>query len=700
MCTKFLGYTKMLFDNLSSHLPKSYKSRESLIIKFFGSRIIDVLFHIPSYATEKIFSFPIKISDAEKIIYTKFTPICFEKKTYSKKNVFKVYGQSLDVSLELVFFNLNPRYIKNKLFIGKEVYICGKLTYSPFDGYKISQPEIFSNSSYINTSGIISNTYPLTTGITQNTVYYLQKYCCNLLNNFKIQEWLPKNIIDLFNFPSFKESFLSIHFPKKVSDVKLSEKYLQRLAFDEILSEQIALKITNEKDSLNGCLIKNDKTLAKKLIDTISFELTTDQKKALENIYKDISSGKRMTRLLQGDVGSGKTIVALISALYAIESGYQVAFLAPTEILARQHYLSWQKYLENTNIQIAILTSFEKTKYRKILSDQLLSGVVNILVGTHAIITDKVLFHNLGLVIVDEQHRFGVNQRLSLIEKGKNPHVLSMTATPIPRTIILSTYGDISLSLIKTKPIGRKKIITSAMPASKINTLTDSLKRIIEKQQKVYWVCPIIEQSEKLNYSCVVNRFEFLKKHFGNEVSMMHGKMNSEEKDEIFHKFKSGESKILVSTTIIEVGVDVRDAVVIVIENAEKFGLSQLHQLRGRVGRSELQSFCILLYEDKISEIQKKRIEIIRESDDGFFIADKDLVLRGEGEILGLKQSGSKKYKTFDLCDSENEEIIQNMLKTASELASSIVLEKKTKNYEFIMKIFQNENFENIKKSF
>jgi ATP-dependent DNA helicase RecG len=327
-------------------------------------------------------------------------------------------------------------------------------------------------------------------------------------------------------------------------------------------------------------------------------------------------------------------------------------------------------------------------------------GDVKILIGTHAIITDQVAFQNLGFVVIDEQHRFGVEQRLRLIDKGRSPHVLSMTATPIPRTMILSLYGDIAVSSITEKPHGRKEIITKAMPISRIDEVVAGLSGVIAKDHKIYWVCPLIEESSKSDYTCVINRLAFLREYFGEDSQMLHGRMKSQEKDDIFRRFKAGEFHVLVSTTVIEVGVDVPDATVIIIENAEKFGLAQLHQLRGRVGRSSLQSFCILLYDKDITKVSVERLNIMRESNDGFYIAEKDLLLRGGGEILGTRQSGIKKYRTFDIDDPDSHSEIYRLLRGASELATQIVQINKLEEYESLLRIFASRHYKNARRSF
>ena len=687
----------LIFDDLNTCINSYYKPRLKLFKKLLGERVIDILLHMPSATIEKLYVEQVCKDNIGKIITTKAKVDCLDINFRSTRPAI-VYAKNGSEIIEILLFNYKKAYVTNAYPVGQEITISGKLGVSFSGVFQFINPEKSIASKNDENVGLF-NIYPLTTGLTQKSIYSAMKSAIKILEREKLQEWIPEEALKSNGFVSFSEALKNIHYPTKIYETELENPFRRRLAFDELLAEQIVIRNSTQKTK-DGYAIKNDKKLIRKLLEILPFELTKSQNKVISEIFKDLESSKPMMRLLQGDVGSGKTIVALISALYAIESGYQCAILAPTEILARQHYQTFHKYLSQIGLSVELLTINEKGKKRTEILEHLASGNLNILVGTHAIITDKVKFKNLGLVIVDEQHRFGVHQRLQLIQKGISPHVLSMTATPIPRTVIMSLYGDINVSSITEKPTGRKEIITKAIPLGKIMEIVSSIKNIISKNQRIYWICPLIEENEKLEYTCVINRFNFLKQYFGNEVGMLHGKMKTNEKQEIFKRFNNGNCKILVSTTVIEVGVDVPEACVIIIENAEKFGLAQLHQLRGRVGRSDLQSYCILLFDAKLSEIASKRLEIIQENSDGFKIAEQDLLLRGGGEIFGTRQSGQKVYRTFDVSEPSNQTYILNLLEQTSSLATKIVDSDQIENYKLLLKIFDKENVEETKKSF
>lgn len=687
-----------IFSDLNNCIEPYYQTRLKLFKNLLGPRVIDALLHMPSYTIEKYYLNELTNDFIEKIVTINVIIDCVEVNYNRAASPCRIYGMCRKSPVEIILFNYKKAYVKSVYPPGKTVCISGKLQLSESGNFKFINPEKVVLSRLNNFKGLY-NIYPLTTGISQNGVYSVMKSALNILEKSQISEWLPIDIIKQNSFMSFFESLKDIHFPQKIYRNKLEEPAYKRLVFDELLADQLVIRLSSPK-SKKGNIIKNHKVLMNKFLEMLPFNLTNSQNEVLNEIFLDMEKGKPMTRLLQGDVGSGKTIVALIAILYVIESGYQCALLAPTEILARQHFKNMKNYFDNLGLNIDILTANEKGKKRIEILNNIKNGNCNLLVGTHAIITDNVEFSNLGFVVIDEQHRFGVNQRLNLIEKGKSPHVLSMTATPIPRTIIMSLYGDIDVSSIREKPKGRKDIITKAILKSRINDIIDSIKSIIQNDQRVYWICPLVEESEKLKYTCVINRYEYLKKYFSEDVLMLHGKMKSKEKQEVFEKFGKGICKILVSTTVIEVGVDVPEATTIIIENAEKFGLAQLHQLRGRVGRSDLQSFCILLFEDRISHIAKERILTIRNNNDGFDIAEKDLLLRGGGEIIGTKQSGEKTYKTFNMNDPIIQSDVYELLKQASNLATEIVNNNQVCNFKTLLKIFKPENFENIKLSF
>jgi ATP-dependent DNA helicase RecG len=438
---------------------------------------------------------------------------------------------------------------------------------------------------------------------------------------------------------NLKDCLSHIHNAQSDADLLPTNPYIRQLAFAELLANQIALKIIRDrtiKDTTKTDLKNKSGLLKQEFLQKLPFELTNDQKKAISEIETDIYSSKRMLRLLQGDVGSGKTVVALLTLLPFLENQRQVAIMCPTSILAKQHY----EYLVKMGINAELLTGAIKGK-KKILT-RLANGEIDVAIGTHALFQDGVNFKDLGYVIIDEQHRFGVVQRLSLIEKGANVDTLIMSATPIPRTLSLSIYGDMDLSTIYEKPKNRKEIITTSLHKDRSDTLFSRIRERVGQGEKVYWVCPLINESETEGMEHIIDvnkRFEVLESQFGKQVALLHGEMKEEEKNKILSDFAFGDKKILVSTTVIEVGIDVPDATIIVIENPERFGLAQIHQLRGRVGRGNKQSYCLLFY-NRMGENFKKRAEILKNTSNGFVIAEEDLKLRGAGEILGVRQSG------------------------------------------------------------
>ena len=550
--------------------------------------------------------------------------------------------------IDCVFFNSYEGYIRKILPIGKEVTISGKIKYFR-KKYQLTNPKYISeNSSIIKQK---HNSYSLTEGISEK-VY--NKIILQIINNLpKIEEWHSKDILKKFDNIGWNDSIKKLHEPENIG--KFKENFYQRLAYDEIFStflvnSEIRKKIKKIKKTKK----KFDATKQNEIISKLDFSLTNDQNKTLAEINGDLCSENKMFRLLQGDVGSGKTIVSLLSAFNTINSGFQVAVMAPTEILARQHFLLAKK-LFCKNIEIELLSGKSSYKDKKTILSKIADKKIDIIFGTHALFQKKVEFKKLGLIIIDEQHKFGVNQRKKLSDKaGKNCDVLLMTATPIPRTLTMTIYGDMDLSIIHEKPNIRKKVKTYSKPENKIDDVIKFVKKEIKLGNQVFWVCPLIEESKKIDYTSAVKKSEYLNRLFPKEVFLLHGKTTAEEKEIILNKFLKNEFKILVSTTIIEVGIDFPNANVIVIENANKFGLSQLHQLRGRVGRGSKESSCILMFKSNLSDNAKKRINILKESDDGFKISEEDMKLRGFGDILGFKQSGIKNFKLADPVHNHN----------------------------------------------
>ncbi|MDC3070435.1 ATP-dependent DNA helicase RecG [Candidatus Pelagibacter sp.] len=602
--------------------------------------IFDLLWHLPTSKIEN--SKVTNIGDIQigKLQTIKLTPLKYNFPRI-RRLPNRVVCQSNDIKIDCVFFNSYEGYIKKILPLNTEIIISGKINFFR-NKYQITNPTKVkeSNENILETQ----NKYSLTDGLTIN------KYN-NIINEVlkelpDLDEWLNDDIKKKFSNIKWKDAILKIH----SLDTKeiLKSKYYKRLVFDELfahflLSSKIRTKIKKIKKSQ-----KIFKDCKEKLIQDLNFKLTNDQEAAIKIINEDLKSKSRMFRLLQGDVGSGKTIVSMIAAVNCINAGYQTSFMVPTEILAKQHFSFAKKYLPK-NIKIEMLTGKSKYADRKKILENLNLGKIDFLIGTHALFQKKVEYNKLGLIIIDEQHKFGVRQRKELSEKGgNNCDVLVMSATPIPRTMMMTVYGDMDLTLIKEKPKNRKKIVTYSKLEDKISEIIKFVKKEISNKNQIFWVCPLIEESKKVEQQSVVNKFKYLEKYFKNRIGLIHGSLDKDERNKILNNFLDRKLDILVSTTVIEVGIDFPNANVIVIENADKYGLSQLHQLRGRVGRGSKQSYCILMFKSSLSENAKKRINILKSSDDGFVISEEDMKLRGYGDLLGFKQSGIKNFRLAD----------------------------------------------------
>ena len=544
--------------------------------------------------------------------------------------------------IDCIFFNSYEGYIRKILPLGKTITVSGKIGYFR-NKYQLTNPKYLSEDSSLIKHK--HNTYSLTEGISEKIYNRIINQIIEKLPT--LNEWHSIDILNKFKNISWNDSIKELHKPENIGSYK--KNFYQRLAFDEIFStflvnSEIRKKIKKIK-KINKVL---DIKKQNKLINKLDFSLTNDQLKSLKEINNDLCSSAKMFRLLQGDVGSGKTIVSLLTAFNTANSDFQVAVMAPTEILARQHFMLAKKIFPG-NLNVRLISGKSDNKEKKNILNELSKHKIDIIFGTHAIFQKKVSFKKLGLIIIDEQHKFGVNQRKKLSDKGgNNCDVLLMTATPIPRTLTMTMYGDMDLSIIREKPKSRKSIKTYSKLESKIDDVIKFIKREIKSGNQIFWVCPLIEESKKLDHSSAVKKFEYLKKIFPEQVSLLHGKTNIDEKETILNKFQKNQFKILVSTTIIEVGIDFPNANVIIIENANKFGLSQLHQLRGRVGRGDKSSTCILMFKSNLSENARKRINILKDSNDGFKISEEDMKIRGFGDILGFKQSGIKNFKLAD----------------------------------------------------
>lgn len=547
--------------------------------------------------------------------------------------------------LDLVFFRGDKKYLERMLPKGEIRFVSGRVERYG-DKLQLPHPDYIVPPEEFDTLPLLEPVYPLTAGLSgkmlRKAIVQAAKRVPDL-PEWQNPAWLKQN-----GWPTFAESLRSLHMPQTENDISATGPVRSRLAYDEILSNQLSLALVrSQSKSQSGRALKGTGEIRQKIIDALPFSLTGSQSNALEEIYQDLARPNRMLRLLQGDVGSGKTMVALLAMAYAIEAGGQAALMVPTEVLARQHYKTLIPLCDAAGLKVELLTGREKGRPRKDLMGRLESGDIDILVGTHALFQKDVIFRDLAFAVIDEQHRFGVHQRLALQLKsgGKGADVLVMTATPIPRTLLLTHYGDMDVSKLTEKPAGRKPVKTAIVSNDRIEDILIRLKGAIDAGTQAYWVCPLVETSDKSELAAAEERHAHLKQRFGDKVGLVHGQMRGEEKDAVMKDFAEGALSILVATTVIEVGVDVPNASIIVIEHAERFGLAQLHQLRGRVGRGDAQSSCILLYDPPLGETAKARLNIMRETEDGFIISEEDLKLRGGGEVLGARQSGEQIFR-------------------------------------------------------
>ena len=660
-----------LFSSLNN-IPGVGSRTAKLIEKITTPNLFGLCKHLPTnLLTRKRI---IKLSFAEKDKFIILPVKIISHKPSRRKNMpYKIACFGGGVALDLVFFNARPDYLEEILPINEKRVISGKIDFFR-EKYQIIHPDYvvdLKDRKDIPSSGPI---YPSTKGLTQRVLKKSITWSLDQLPD--LPEWAETNLMMRKKWLPWKESLISLHNANNDFDLRASSSNRTRLAYDELLANQLAISIIRSDIKTHvGKSITSKRVIQNKVISLLPFKMTDSQKKALEKIELEIAGSKRMVHLLQGDVGSGKTIVALLSMLTVIEAGYQCALMAPTEILSKQHFSTFKKFLKNTNVTLSLLAGNEKSSVRKRNLNDLTSGSAQIIIGTHSLFQESVSFQNLGLVVIDEQQRFGVHQRYLLASKGKKTNVLIMTATPIPRTLTLAAFGDINVSCLREKPSGRKDIITKVAPIARFNKIVSAIKNRVKNNERIYWVCPLIEESEVLNLVNVKKRFENLKNIFGSKVGLVHGRLKSEEKELTMKKFINGEINIIVSTTVIEVGVDIPEATVMVIEHAERFGLSQLHQLRGRVGRSSAQSLCILAYDPPLTITAKTRLKVLRDTNDGFRIAEEDLRLRGSGEILGIKQSGFPEFYFADL--TVHQDLIENanndaqkILKTDPDLES------------------------------
>ena len=644
-----------LFSNLETIKgigPKNAK----LIERLCGKYLLDLILHRPIAYIDRRNSPKIKDLSNNSIV-TLILKVDGHTPSFNKRMPYKITCSDDTGQLNIVYFNLRGPYLKKMFPIGSKKVVSGKV--EEFNGiFQMTHPQHIADESNLDSVKKIECVYPLTAGISSKIIQKSINSSLAIIDD--LPEWIPNDYLQKNNWTSWKKSIYEMHNPNELKEDK-EDIYLNRLVFDELLSQQLTVRLIKNKISkLKGNTIKPNGSLLEQLKSHLSFELTDDQNQAIKEISKDQSSPNKMLRLIQGDVGSGKTIVALHSMIQCAENSKKSILMAPTEILAEQHYNTIKLFAEKLKLSCALITASNK-KNHNYESD--------ILIGTHALFQDKVSIDNIGLIVIDEQHRFGVHQRILLNEKAGNEcDILLMTATPIPRTLELASYGDMDITKIVQKPKNRKPIITKSINLNKIESLKEALTKKLKQQEKIYWVCPLVDESDKMDLQSVNQRVLDIQKYYKDfNVEMVHGQMKQEEKNKIMDNFKSFKTQILVATSVIEVGIDDPDATVIIIENSERFGLSQLHQLRGRVGRGAKQSTCILLFDGPLTENAKKRINVMKETNDGFKIAEEDLSIRGAGEILGTRQSGLPNFRLTDL------NVHKSLMTQAREMAIKIV---------------------------
>ena len=640
-------------------------------------KVKDILLNLPYSETDRS-----KIVDLDKLEIGKIQTIRVKVKKLNFPRIRnlpnKILCEDKSSNIEIVYFNSREGYLRKLFRVNEWVVISGKISFFN-KKYQITNPDYVTSLEKEEYVKQIIPKYSLTKGINEKKYRIISEQVINNLPD--INEWYESHFLKKNNFLNWKENIIALH-KTKDSQNNLSKTY-KRLVFDEILANLIVL--SNNRKKIKK--IKKNKffksTFCNEILKNLPFELTKSQKNVLEEINLDLKSNTRMFRIIQGDVGSGKTIVSLLAIANVVESKYQCALMSPTEILAKQHFNLAKKIFVNTKIKIGFLSGKTEIKKRKKIINDLEEGNINIIIGTHSLFQKKINFKNLGLAVIDEQHKFGVKQRSDLaIKGGDDCDVLLMSATPIPRTMMMSLYGDMDISKIKEKPKNRKKIITLSKPEKKINELWSFINKQINSDNQVFWVCPLIEESSFLDYSSAKKKFDVINKKFPNKVALIHGALDKIEKEKILNKFLKKEIFILVSTTVIEVGIDFPNANLIIIENANKFGLAQLHQLRGRVGRGEKQGVCILLFKEGLSKNAIKRIKILKESNDGFFIAEEDMRLRGFGDIIGYQQSGIKNFRFADPI------IHQDLFLLAEKYIRSMNINVNDSKYSFLLKLF------------
>ena len=675
----------------------------SVLEKRVGSYVIDVLRHLPIGLIDRRQRPALDAVVDGSMATIEILVIKHDRPPRGTRRPYRVFCQNDTGELELVFFHAHNDYIAKQLPIGERRIVSGRVEL--FQGrVQMAHPDHIVVPEHSASMPLLEPVYPLTAGLTPKI---LRRTIADALKRIPdLPEWIPAPIMAEHNWPNFADAMRAVHAPQSETDLLPTSPARARLAFDELLANQLALSMVRRQasDTAPGRCFAPQGQLLAALQAGLPFAMTTAQHAAIGEITADQAAPKRMLRMLQGDVGSGKTLVALAAMLTVAETGAQAALLAPTEVLARQHHASLNALLRPLKMEVGLLLGQGRTnnaaaddalpngvnhapRTRKDTLAAMADGTISLVVGTHALLSDTAIFHDLGLAVIDEQHRFGVRQRILLGEKGRDVDVLVMTATPIPRSLAMTAYGDLDHSRLDEKPVGRLPIDTRAMAKDRLNEIVDGLRRALHDGKRAYWICPLVDESDKLDIAAAEDRFTALTHALaGIGVALAHGKMKAAERDAAMQAFKTGQAQLLVATTVVEVGVDVPEASIIVIEHAERFGLAQLHQLRGRVGRSTAQSSCLLVYQPPLSETANKRLSVMRDTNDGFVIAEEDLNLRGPGEFLGQRQSGVPEFVLADLAAH------RDLLAIAREQAQIMLAGNDMHHINLLLSLFERDS--------
>ena len=639
--------------------------------------VIDIFYNLPTRSIDRTQDIDFKNLEKGQTITT-LVKVKKHHFPFNPKLPYVIECEKGSLIINIIYFSIRGNFLRKKYPENKELIISGKVSFYK-SNLSVAHPDYIEEIENEDKLRTFENIYPLTRGITLKDIRIVLNDAKNHLNKF--DEWLNENIVKKYNFSSFNESLIKMHFPSVKEDIESRENFRKRLAVDELVSNYFAIRYLKEKTKRKNESLNLNFNLQEKLINELPFELTKNQYKIINDINNYNNTQYRETVLLQGDVGSGKTIVSLLTAIPFIQKHKQVAYMAPTEILANQIYSNVLNHLDSEEVKPILLTGSTKNKSK--IYEKIEKGIFNFIIGTHAIFQENLNFSSLAYVIIDEQHRFGVQQRLYLAEKGVNTNILLMSATPIPRTLALAQYGEIEQVILKEKPAFQKPIITKVSSIDKIKDIEILLKKKISNVSQVYWICPLVEASETQKYKDVETRFKSLKNIFGSEVEMLHGKIKSDQKERIIQNFQKGNIKILVATTVVEVGIDNKNADYIVIENAEKFGLSQLHQLRGRVGRGNNQGYCFALYGKDLPDNTINLLKIFKENLDCFKLSEKDLEIRGTGDILGYRQSGDSLFKFVNVYHD------QELIIDALQYVKKLIEKKEYENEKFKKDIYK-----------